>query len=317
MLQAFKQTLTMCEPYTEEARIARENLSPSELHAYPLFSFQHWSMTGHDCTGTIKEYIESIITSSFEEMKEFIDLTIARGITVIPYLFHGSIDSHPRGYDENLHPLFRGFFLDRPCVFQSICYILEKTDYHLFPQPSELFNYLREKDYLSYIKDHPNYESLVAKLFVSAMTADTFTGCLEYRHVSPDGHFSLLHITPEDTVETMFRKHTDVQNEYRDNIDNFVSTYIMEKCTNTIFPQVCELLVHMDYYLFSPSELYVDYLFNNGYLSVIKEHPLRGELLHKFSSLPIKSKTIRKEIANAIKEFQISFVRMESEAHTV
>ncbi len=126
-----------CEPYTPECEEFRRNLSPEELCDYPLYSPKLDTITGHCETGTIKEYIEyNIWYSTLNEMKEFIDLTISRRITIFPYVFHGHISCNPRA-DHGWHPIFQGFFKEDSdnIVFDTVCYIREKTDYHQFPQP--------------------------------------------------------------------------------------------------------------------------------------------------------------------------------------
>lgn len=275
----------MCQAYTEELEQARTNLSSSELHQYPLYSADYWSISGCCFTGTIKEHIESMIwTDSHDELKTFVDMTISRGITMFPFVFHGHIGEHPRADYVDLHPIFDGLFqtdTDRR-VFQGVCYILEKTDYHLFPQPEELFKYLCHNDYLEVIAGHPMYDELVCKLLLSAL----------HPTIQPVIEFFIVHYV-------------------------FPAIREMTSRVKNVFDGLCFLLEQANKPFMS--EACIVYLVDHGYLQVVRTRP---ELLHTFIReisnvkwMFYDKSYVEKKVNQAVKEFHYTFVHMETMAH--
>lgn len=155
---------TRCERATKQNIASREEQEQlwwefiscdyRSVHPYPLYSKNHWSKSGYCFAHTIKNFIcERAIMSGHvshqleAEIEEFVSL----GIHVFPFVFHGNLGANPRADDSSVHPLFDDWWRRDKLVHRQIrrivYHVLIYTEYHLFPQPDALFEYLFDKRY--------------------------------------------------------------------------------------------------------------------------------------------------------------------------
>jgi hypothetical protein len=111
--------------------------------------------------GTLYEYVESKLNRIYSDKEEaelmkVLTYYFDKGLKAIPFLFKGCLNASDRGWGrdcDEYHPYLDGgyniFMMDVKeqddyfnRIYRVITFILEKTDYHLYPQPDVLFRFL-------------------------------------------------------------------------------------------------------------------------------------------------------------------------------
>jgi len=184
-----------------------------DLNLLPTDSEEHIAYMNFD--NTLYEYIDNNLWNCNEEkMMSVLDHYFnTKNVECIPYLFNGGLDIKTNVYGRSgyeYHPYLELAYnalcytdetKKQNCdkVYRIITYIMKRTNYHLYPQPKQLFEFLLIEEYCTeyYTNDLLNDDDkfILAYKFISAYNNKEKIKCkveTQYYNCNDEGCYQML-----------------------------------------------------------------------------------------------------------------------------